>query len=165
MKTLQKFGLGVFLSGLAIFCALIFIGKYQLKAKQFDALIAEKGIKSEVFIANIKQNLVDKEFSGPFEFSRRIITALEEANKVHRKKREWSKVIWDKPHSFSYEVAKKAGTGMIPNNKGWFWFLTFGLGIIGSLLYIIPNVITLGPPGIKNNGIFFDSSTNRGFLG
>ncbi|MDB2701856.1 4Fe-4S binding protein [Flavobacteriaceae bacterium] len=165
MKTLQKFGLGIFLTGLTLFCSLIFLGKYQLTHQELDTIIAEKKIKSDLFIANINRKVIDKSFSGPFEFSKRVIAALEEANKVHRKKREWSKVIWDKPHSFSYEVSKKAGKGMIPNNKGLFWFLTFGLGIIGSLLYIIPNLITLGPPGIKNNNIYFDSSTNRGFMG
>jgi polyferredoxin len=165
MKTLQKFGFGIFLTGLSLFCALIFLGQYQLTPEKFDKLITEKGIKSELFIANLNANVVNKTFSGPFDFSTKIIAALEEANTIHRKKREWSKVIWDKPHSFSYEVAKKAGIGSIVEHKGMFWLLTFGLGILGSLLYILPNVITLGPPGIKNNDIFFDSSTNRGFLG
>ena len=30
----------------------------------------------------------------------------------------------------------------------------FGLSIIGALLFIVPNVVLLGKPGIKNNGIF-----------
>ena len=154
MKTLQKFGFGIFLTGLSLFCALIFLGQYQLTPEKFDKLITEKGIKSELFIANLNANVVNKTFSGPFDFSTKIIAALEEANTIHRKKREWSKVIWDKPHSFSYEVAKKAGIGSIVEHKGMFWLLTFGLGILGSLLYILPNVITLGPPGIKNNDIF-----------
>ena len=86
-------------------------------------------------------------------------------NKIHKKNREWGKVIWDKPHSLSYDIAKIAGKGIIKENKSLFWLLTFGLGILGSLLYILPNLILLGPPGIKNNGIYFNSSTNRGFLG
>jgi len=74
-------------------------------------------------------------------------------------------VIWDKPHSLSLEITRLSGTGIVRENKGLFWFLSFGLGILGALLFIIPNVITLGPPGIKNNGIFLNSVTNRGFLG
>ena len=165
MKTLQKLGFGIFIVGLTIFCSLVFIGKYQLSTEQFAEIISSKGIKSELFIDAINTTVVGKEFSGPFKLSATIIKAIEDANIVHRKNREWSKVIWDKPHSFSYEIAKTTGTGAIKENKGLFWFLTFGLGIFGSLLYILPNVITLGPPGIKNSGIFFNSVTNRGFLG
>ena len=45
------------------------------------------------------------------------------------------------------------------------WFLTFGLGIIGALLYIVPDVVLLGKPGIKNDGIFLNAATNRGWIG
>jgi len=165
MKTLQKLGFGIFIVGLALFCSLVFVGKYQLSTEQFEEIVNRKGIKSELFINAINTQVVGKEFSGPFTLSTTIIKAIEDANIVHRKNRAWSKVIWDKPHSFSYEIAKTAGTGAIKENKVLFWLLTFGLGILGSLLYILPSVITLGPPGIKNNGIFFNSVTNRGFLG
>ena len=165
MKTLQKLGFGIFIVGLTIFCSLVFIGKYQLSTEQFAEVVSSKGLKSELFIDAINTSVVGKEFLGPFKLSTTIIKAIEDANIVHRKNREWSKVIWDKPHSFSYEIAKTAGTGAIKEKKGLFWFLTFGLGIFGSLLYILPSVITSGPPGIKNNGIFFNSVTNRGFLG
>ena len=164
-ETIQKLGLGIFLIGLTLFCALVFLGDYELSSEQFEKVISDKGIKSKLFIENINTTIIDKKFSGPFKFSSTIISALEISNASHKKNKEWNKVIWDKPHSFSYQIAKEAGSGPIKENKGLFWFLTFGLGIFGSLLYIIPNVITLGPPGIKNNGIYFNSTTNKGYLG
>jgi len=165
MKLLQKIGLGIFLIGLSLFCSLVLLGKYKLNPKEFQRVIYAKGIKSELFINSLNTSLVGKEFSEPFSFSLHIITAVKEANKIHKKNREWGKVIWDKPHSLSHDVAKIAGKGIVKENKFLFWLLTFGLGILGSLLYILPNLILLGPPGIKNNGIYFSSSTNRGFLG
>jgi len=165
MKSIQNIGLSLFLIGLTIFTSLIFLGKYEVTSESFDSLIQNKGIKSELFIEDLRNNVVDKEFTSPFVFSSKITSAIENANVAHKQNNEWDKVIWDKPHSFSYEMAKNAGSGLVKENKGKFWWLTFGLGIIGALLYILPKVITLGPAGIKNNGIWFNAATNRGWIG
>ena len=165
MKQLQNIGLSLFLVGLAIFTSLIFLGKYELSPDLFESVIRSKGIKSEIFINDIKSEVVGKEFTNPFSFSSKITSAIETANETHKLNSEWDKVIWDKPYSFSYEIAKSAGAGVIKENKTLFLWLTFGLGILGALMYIIPNVITLGPAGIKNNGIWLKSATNRGWIG
>lgn len=165
MKNIQNIGLSIFLIGLAIFTSLIFLGKYEVTQELLDNIVSNKDIKSELFINDVKNNIVGKRFTSIFSFSSEVRDALETANTTHKENSEWDKVIWDKPHSFSYELAKSAGTGIIEENKGVFWWLTFGLGIIGALLYIIPTVITLGPPGIKNNGVFHSKATNRGWIG
>ena len=165
MKKLQNIGLSLFLIGLAIFTSLIFFGKYEVTPEILDNLVSNKGIKSELFINNITSIVVGEKFSNPFAFSSEIITALETANETHKQNSEWDKMIWDKPHSFSYELAKQAGSGLVKENKWLFWWLTFGLGIIGALMYIIPNVVMKGPPGIKNNGVWFNAATNRGWIG
>ena len=165
MKTLQNIGLSLFLIGLSVFTLLPFLGEYKITPKLFEQIVSDKGIKSELFINDIKKNVVGKKITNPFSFSSKITSALKKANETHKQNSEWDKVIWSKPHSFSYEIAKSAGIGLVKENKGLFWFLTFGLGIIGGLLFIIPTIITLGPPGIKNNGIFLDAATNRGWIG
>ena len=165
MKKLQHIGLSLFLTGLAIFISLVFLGKYEVTTQMFDDLISNKEIKSELFINEMKSEVVGKTFSNPFSFSNKITSAVSNANDIHKKNSEWDKVIWTKPHSFSYELAKTAGKGLIKENKGLFWWLTFGLGILGALMYIIPNVVTLGPAGIKNNGIYHNAATNRGWIG
>ncbi|MCO4821501.1 MAG: 4Fe-4S binding protein [Flavobacteriaceae bacterium] len=165
MKTIQNIGLALFLVGLAIFTALIFLGKYQVTPENLDELVNNKGIKSELFINSMTTNIVGKTFSNPFSFSSEVRTVLESANEMHKNNSEWDKVIWDKPHSFSYQIAKQSGSGLIKENKGLFWWLTFGIGILGALMYIIPNVVIKGPPGIKNNGIWFNTATNRGWIG
>ena len=81
-----------------------------------------------------------------------------------KKGEQYKYKIFGKPHTLSYEIAKKSGKGIIKENSGLLWFLTFGLGIIGALLFILPNVILLGKPGIKNDHIYQNSATNRGLI-
>ena len=165
MKALQKIGLGIFILALGVFISLLFIGKYQVTESKFEQFIASNGIKSERFITSLREQVVSKEFTSSHEFSTTIIKTLEKANSHHKQAQEWDQVIWSKPHSFAYQLAKDSGSGVVVKNKSLFWWLTFGLGILGSLLFIIPNIVVLGPKGIKNNGIYLESATNRGWLG
>lgn len=165
MKKLQNTGIFLFLTGLFLFVALLFVGTYKLSPTQFEKIITSKGIKSELLIADFNERIVGMSFSNSHAFSNAIISALNAANKVHKKERAWNKVIWSKPQSFSYDIIKSTDQGVVAENKILFWWLTFGLGILGSLLFIIPQVILLGSPGIKNNGIWHNKATNRGWLG
>ncbi|MCX8491387.1 MAG: 4Fe-4S binding protein [Cyclobacteriaceae bacterium] len=63
----------------------------------------------------------------------------------------------------SYSLTKAAAIGPIKSNPILYLFLTFGLCIIGSLLYILPKLQL--PHGIKNNGIFFNVMKNVQWLG
>ncbi|WP_299212671.1 4Fe-4S binding protein [uncultured Dokdonia sp.] len=164
MKAIKYTGLLIFLTGLAIFTASLFLGSFELTQENLDTFTQEKGIESEVLKTKLTERLVGKEYGTSFEMSSGIITALEEANAVHKEKQEWDKVVWEKPHSFSFGIVKKAGKGILKDNPGMMWFLTFGLGILGALLFILPNYVLLGPAGIKNNGIYHQSSTNRGLI-
>ena len=164
MKIIKNIGLIIFLIGLGIFTSLIFIGSFEVNQDTLDQVISEKSIKSEIFIEELKKNVVGKEFDGMLSFSPKITSALETANQQHRSNKEYKKVIYTSPHDMAAFIGKKAGSGFITNNKGLMWFLTFGLGIIGALMFIIPNVILLGAKGIKNDGIYHENATNRGWI-
>jgi Pyruvate/2-oxoacid:ferredoxin oxidoreductase delta subunit len=164
MKAIKNSGLIIFLIGLGIFTSLTVIGKFTLSQAHFDQVVVDNRIKSEVFIDAIHTEVVGKEFDGMMALSPKVAEALENANTQHRKNKEYKKVIYTNPHDLAAIIGKKAGSGFIANNKGLMWFLTFGLGIIGALLYILPNVILLGPKGIKNNGVYLENSTNRGWI-
>ncbi|WP_196889671.1 4Fe-4S binding protein [Aureivirga sp. CE67] len=165
MKIIKHIGLGIFIIGLLIFTSLIFVGKYELTENTFDSFVKSKGLKSELFINDIQNNVVGKEYSNPFALSSDITSALENANKTYKKEQKWDKVIWDSPHELSYNLMKPSAKGLVVENQGLFFFLTFGLGIIGALMFIIPDVVLLGPAGIKNDGIYHNKSTNRGWIG
>jgi ferredoxin-type protein NapH len=66
---------------------------------------------------------------------------------------------------FRYDITKASSIGIVADHKWLFLFLTFGLGIIGSLLFILSGLFLEPVAGIKNNGIYLESTTNRGWVG
>lgn len=178
MKAIKQIGLVIFLVGLSIFTATIFTGSFNLTSAELDAFIKEKGYKSEVIKEKLTEAVVTSETLSVFEFSSRVRAAYQASNDHYdaliakydaeknwdKKGEQYQYKIYGKPHTLSYELAKKAGKGYIKENGGSIWWLTFGLGILGALLFILPNYILLGGPGIKNNGIYLESSTNRGWI-
>ncbi|RBW59281.1 FeS-binding protein [Tenacibaculum sp. E3R01] len=178
MKTIKQIGLILFLIGLAIFTGTIFTGSFSLTESELNSFINEKGYKSEVIKKELSSAIVTNEDLNIFKFSSRVRNAYKNSNdhydqliSKYDSEKNWAKKgeqyqfkIYGKPHTLSYELAKKAGKGLMKNNAGLLWLLTFGLGIIGALLFILPNFILLGNEGIKNNGIYLDSSTNKGWI-
>ncbi len=164
MNAIKNSGLVIFLIGLAIFTVLPIIGTYKLNQSSFDEIVKDKGLKSDIFIDGMNKNVVGKDFNGMLGLSTQIKDALNKANAQHRQNKEYKKVIYTSSKDMAALIGKKSGNGFIENNKGLMWFLTFGLGIIGALMFILPNVILLGKKGIKNDGIYHKSSTNRGWI-
>ncbi len=178
MKIIKNLGLVIFLTGLAIWTASVFMGGFTLQQDQLDVFVSEKGIKSELITKKITEDVVGKTL-GTFAFTGAIRNALAENNTYYDAQiakydaaKEWDKKgeqyqyrINDKDfQAFSFSLAKKAGTGFIVENKGLMWFLTFGLSILGALMFIFPNLVLLGKPGIKNDHIYHDAATNRGWI-
>ena len=164
MNAIKKVGLIIFLLGFGTFITLLFIGKFKLTSAIFNQIINEKNIKSELFIAQIKKEVVGKEINSVFALSSKLINAFEKANASHKKNKEYKNIIYVKPHNMAARIGKKSGSGFIANNKGLMWFLTFGLSIVGALLFILPNYVLLGAKGIKNDGIYYKNATDRGWV-
>lgn len=178
MKAIKSIGLVVFLTGLTIFSGVIFTGNFSLNSTELDEYILSKGFKNEIIKGELEKAVITEKELGIFEFSSRVRAAFETSNKYYydliekynseknwdEKGKQYQYLIYGKPHILSYELAKKAGKGYVKDNSGLIGFLTFGLGIMGALLFILPNVILLGKPGIKNNGIYLKSATNRGWI-
>ncbi|TMM32242.1 4Fe-4S binding protein [Polaribacter aestuariivivens] len=178
MKAIKYTGLVIFLIGLAIFTGSIFTGSFNLTSAELDEFIKEKKYKNEYIKEELTEAVVTSKKINIFEFSTLVRNAFEEANKPYynlidkyNKEKKWDKkgaqyqyIINGKPHTLSYTLAKKAGSGFVKENVGLLWFLTFGLAIIGALLFMLPNLILLGKPGIKNDHIYHNSATNRGFI-
>ncbi len=178
MKAIKQLGLILFLIGLTIFTGSIFTGSFSLTSSELDDFIKEKGYQGDVIRKELSKAVVTEEHLNIFEFSSRVRTAYENSNAhydaliaKYDKEKNWDKKgeqyqykIFGKPHTLSYGLAKKAGKGYVREHAGLLWWLTFGLGILGALLFILPNYILLGKPGIKNDGIYLESSTNRGWI-
>ena len=163
MKNIKYFGMGVFLLALAIFTSLTFFGEFKL---------TEEGLKStlnEQELANLENplrgELVGKAYNTSFTFSRDFIAVFNRVNEDLKANEKWDKVMWTPAKDIALKLAQASTNGVVANHKMLFFFLTFGLGILGSLTYIISDLKIKGPPGIKNDGIYHDSATNRGWIG
>jgi polyferredoxin len=178
MKILKHLGLVLFLIGLSIFTGILFTGSFNLSSTELTSYVSKKGYKSELILNNLKKAVVTNEELTIFEFSSRVREAYKNSNDYYdaliikfNEEKDWDKKgeqyqykIYGKPHTLSFELAKIAGKGYAKELPGTLWLLTFGLGILGALLFILPNLFLLGKAGIKNNGIYLESSTNRGFI-
>jgi Pyruvate/2-oxoacid:ferredoxin oxidoreductase delta subunit len=70
-----------------------------------------------------------------------------------------------KVKSLKTDILKATATGFIAENASLLFFVIFIFGAIAGLIYILPNLVLLGGPGIKNNGIVKHPMTSRKWLG
>ena len=179
MKALTYIGLAIFLTGLTIFTGSIFLGNFELKEADLTTFLESKGIKNELLEKELQDAVITGEQMDIFAFSSNVRGALEKNNAhydaliaKYDAAKDWTKKgeqyqfrINEKDfRAMSFSLAKKSGKGFVVENRGLMWFLTFGLGILGALLFILPQLKLLGPPGIKNNGIYHNPATNRGWI-
>ncbi|MEN8805412.1 MAG: 4Fe-4S binding protein [Wenyingzhuangia sp.] len=170
MKKIKNIGYLLTYLGFAFFIGSVFTGTYQVKPKDFDQWIIDKNIKSNLFIEKTRHDLINRELNS-WRLSKIIINNAKASNTQlkNQKKIEWSKIIplkWSKTSkNYIYPLIRKSATGWFKSHPVLWFFLTFGLSIIGGLLVFIPDYKLLGPAGIKNNGIFQHSATNRGLIG
>ncbi|NOQ74799.1 MAG: 4Fe-4S binding protein [Crocinitomix sp.] len=163
MKNLKYTGMVIFLIGLAIFTTTPFLGNVKMtEAVMLETLDEQKLGNLEV---QLREQLLDKEFSSAFAFSRAFIGIYEAKNEELKANKEWGQVMHTKSASVALDLSRASNNGIVTQNKWLFFFLTFGLGIIGALFYIIVDLKLKGPPGIKNDGIYHDTATNRGWIG
>lgn len=100
-----------------------------------------------------------KEYKDEQEFESTLQSKVDELNgnvgtAYHVSNESWSLLNINKA---IIESGAKSST--------WLWFfLTFGLMVIGSVVYNGTNYKLLGQAGIKNDGIYHESATNRGWV-
>ncbi len=69
-----------------------------------------------------------------------------------------------KAGALTLQIMLASGNGLLAGNQVLFFFLTFILGCIGAVIYIVPKFFE-GEPGIKNNNIFKDPLNSKGWSG
>ena len=130
-----------------------------------------KSVLESVFRTQPKKiNLVDNATSWMYSSSKKYDKVDDFKNDFKNKISDINKqnasefLVFDNKYT-RYEIAKASSVGIVADNKLLFLFLTFGLGIIGSLMFIISGLFLEPVAGIKNNGIYLQSATNRGWVG
>jgi ferredoxin-type protein NapH len=163
MKLLKYSGLSLFFAALALFTASVFMGQFRMT----DAIMRE--VLSEQELANLEQpfreKITNQTFTSSFALGSAVRLTYEQINQGFRDRQEWDKVMYRDSKELAFQLTRAAAYGWIPEHKGLLFFLTFGLGIIGSLIFVFANSALQGPPGIKNNGIYHNPALNRGWVG
>ena len=65
---------------------------------------------------------------------------------------------------YLFQIAKYTAGGLYWEHSFLFFFLVFGIGTLGALMWIFPAFFD-GMPGIKHNGIYHSSAMSRGVVG
>lgn len=162
MKKIQQLGLAIFITALTVFTIMPFIGQHELNKSDFN--IENETHREAILEASANNNILDRSFSL-IAFSSQLDKAMKQAQQslnqsydVSVHKDEWSHKMGDwNIKSYSESLIRQTSMGMVTRQPLLFLFLTFGLAIIGGLLYIIP--IFFLETDIKHDGIFFNSMT------
>ena len=154
---LQKLGLITFIAAFGLFWGTLSMNNYTLTNE-----VLEKNLKDEaLFDAKIEfASIIDQPYTNSFAFASEVSKGIEALNKVYNAQQAWDKKIYE---DTIVSIIKASSNGYLSDNKSLILFLTFGLSIIGALLYFLPSIKQ--EAGIKNNGIFFNPATNRKWLG
>ncbi|MDH5474709.1 MAG: 4Fe-4S binding protein [Cyclobacteriaceae bacterium] len=163
MKIIKNIGLLIFMLGLFIFTLSTFLGEFTPTKDIIKQSLSEQ--QYENIGIQVEGALGNKTYLSPIPISSTFAKIYNSANNELKAKQQWDKVMWDSPQVAVFQLIKSSSTGIYMHYEWLIFLLTFGLSILGSLMYILPDVILLGSPGIKNNKIFQSSATNRGWIG
>ena len=165
MKLIQHIGLGLFSTALIIFTLSMGLSKHELRSDNLDL---GNSTHNEAILKEAQtMGITGKEYSGNIAFIKDFKLALKKAQISLNERAsqglpegvgEWDFKIGDwKISEYTESAVRSTASGWIPEKKGLFLFLTFGLGIIGGFLFILPKFTA--SPGIKNDHIYHDSLT------
>jgi len=151
------------------------LSTYELSSAELDRLASYNKLKftiasvDSIFIGDDEQSVfIRKAFRDNGSWLDGQATSREQIQNVADNIKKYSIISqfgFDRyaVKDLKYSLTKAATISPVKSNPTLYLFLTFGLCIIGSLLYILPKLQL--PPGVKNNGIFFNVMKNVQWLG
>lgn len=174
MLFIQKLGLGIFVIALLIFTMALGLDQFKLSDKSLEFGGISEYHKQEILAQAEKRGSLNKVYGANFSFIKEFKILLKDAQNSLAKKAKEQGVPegvsdWDyklgswKFKEYTPAALKASAQGPVSGNPVLFFFLTFGLGIIGGLLYILPIFQEIS--GIKNNHIYHNAMTRGLKLG
>ncbi len=173
-NTLQYLGIGLFVFALAVFIGSLTFSNYSLNLTAVKDSLGNDYHYG--FVEQSAQQMAGKSYSSSFAFlnafdkvlsdaQTAIKTDVEEVKGLTKSDGEyWNSLLQDwQLKGLIFPVTKASSTGLLPGNTWLFFLLSFVLGIVGALLYILPR--RREHEGIKNNHIYHSSLHSRGWLG
>lgn len=159
MKLFQNISIAIFLTGIGVFVAILGLGRYKLTDEVLKNSVVDQ-IHYEQLLPELEY-MIDKEYSSNILFIKDFMRSVKGLNKEYKKQDQWEKVIWK---DYCLVITKNSTTGILVEKHGLWFFLSFIMALIGALLYIIIKYYKEGDSG-KNNNIFFNPLSSRGWLG
>lgn len=154
---MKKIGILLFILSMFIWLFSLSMNTFRLSEKLFL-----ENVKSEqqAVLKPLLSEMFDKTYPNAFVFTHEIKSKIDKLNAEYDKQQAWDKKIYDK---YELTLAKESANGVLKQNPWLFFVFTYGLAIIGALLFILPD--TALHSGIKHNGIFFHPATSQKWLG
>ncbi len=159
MKAIRLTGLILFLFSLGLFLGSFFMSNFTLTQETFSSIV--KAEHQELLKPSLGETF-GKSYSSTIPFVNAINNAVVEVNNQARAEQRWNDVIYD---DYAGALTRASATGFVPENKLLVFFLIYVVGVIGSMMFILPQVKLQGPAGIKNNHIFHHALNNKGWMG
>lgn len=168
-NAVQYVGIALFVVALATFIGSLTLSRYQLDAAALQTEIGDA--YQYAFVAKATASM-QPQYGSSFAFVPALKAALAQAQADIRQDMKAApkddgvqrSALPDwKIKSLIYPVTKASGRGVLPDNVWLFFLLSIVLGIVGALLYILPQ--RRFAPGIKNNHIYHSGLHSRGALG
>lgn len=162
MKSIQHSGIVFLLIAVATFSLSVFFAAYRPDADRIHLAIGDENYQKVG--EELNAVLSNQRYSEPFSLSADVRKVVDAKNESYRAEERWDEVIYTSGRDLAASIAKASSEGPMKTHTAWFFFLTFGLGAIGALMFILPQFKTLGSPGIKNNHIYHSQATSRGWV-
>ncbi len=111
----------------------------------------------------IKENLswlFGRELSGKEELYSILIDKKQAINNSILAKKGFEK---SKIGEYLFPIAKNSTQGISASSPWWMFFFTLVLASLGVVFHVLPDLKKY--PGIKNDGIYKNAATNRGWIG
>ncbi|HMQ47470.1 MAG TPA: 4Fe-4S binding protein [Saprospiraceae bacterium] len=165
MSFVQKIGLFLFAAAFALFTLTLGLERYQLSEATLG--IQNEYHKSAILEAAAANGMLGKRYASSFEFVPAFKKTLESAKSQLDKRaktdlpegvKEWDFRMgsWQLK-DYTFQAVRQSAVGPVSSNPLLFLWMTFGLAILGGLLYILPQWGEI--PGIKNNHIYHNAMT------
>ncbi len=163
MKYIQIIGIALLVIAVSIFTAVPFLGGFKVDKQSVESVSSSMGFAHQEELVNLlTEKLVKEEQQTMTKMSASVSETLSAYNQKYMDAKEWGKIVYKSPSEIAFSLGKMTGVGIVAVKKGLWLFLTFGLGVIGALMYILPQFQSA--PGIKHDRIYQDVATNRGWV-
>lgn len=175
MTLIKNIGLGLFIIALGTFVLSLTLSKHTLTPEIIGKYVGKK--HHQEMISSQAEDLLGKTYNTNAAFIKALRPLLKQAQIALDEKAgvdpangiwnavnlpegvaEWDYRMGDGDiDNYVFSLTKYSGGGLLPGNTKLFFFLSLLLGIIGALLYLLPDLQLI--PGIKNNAIYHSSAT------